>query len=160
MSFLDDLSKSVNYAVSETTSRTKELAGVVKLKTSIYARQNEIDKAYAAIGRAVFEREAADPESCVAALCAKVLANKDAIASMTQQIADLKSEASAERKARAEEIFGSPEAAEEAAEAAENAVETVKDVAEDAAETTEKVLEAVEDVVTEVVEEVKDKVED
>jgi phosphate uptake regulator len=143
MSFFEDLGKTVNYAMSETASRTKELAGVVKLNTSICARQHEIEKAYTAIGRAVFEREAADPESPVAALCAKVLANQEAIASMKQQIADLKNEANEERKARSEAIFGSKEnpveqaveeVTEEVAEMVEEAAEAVAEAAEEKAE--------------------------
>lgn len=141
MSFFEDLGKTVNYAVGETASRTKELAGVVKLNTSICARQHEIDKTYAAIGRALFEREAADPESPVAALCAKVIANVEAIAAMKQQIVDLKNKANEERKARSEAIFGNKDVAEAVEEAVEEAAETVEEVAEEAAEAVEEAVE-------------------
>ncbi|MBQ9083256.1 MAG: hypothetical protein IJY28_07140 [Clostridia bacterium] len=138
MSFLKDLSKTVSYAVDEAVSRAKELTGVVKLNTAIRARQYEIDKAYAAIGRAVFAREAADPESPAAELCAKVLANQEAIASMQQQIADLKQEASEERKARSESVCAAKEAVEDIAE---DVAEAVEEVAEDIAGAVEEAAE-------------------
>ena len=143
MSFFNDLSKTVRYAVGETVSRTKEVVSVAKLNTSICARQYEIDKAYTAIGRAVFEREAANPESPVAALCAKVLANQEAIASMKQQIEDLKHEANEERKARSEAAFGTEENPVE--EAAEVVKETVENIAETAEDVVEEIAEAVEE---------------
>ncbi len=149
MSFFDDLSKTVRYAVGETVSRTKEMVGVAKLNTSICARQYEIDKAYTAIGRAVFERESANPESPVAELCAKVLANQEAIASMKQQIEDLKNEANEERKARSEAAFGTEKSAVEEDEAVK---ETVEDIAEAAENVVEEIAEAVEKAVEEAVE--------
>ncbi len=147
MSFFEKLGKSVRYAVSETASRTKELASVTKLKTAICAREHELEKYYAAIGRAVFEREAANPESEVAELCTKVMAHRDVIAGMKQQITDLKNEANEERKARSEAIFGDEEnPVEEAKEEVTEAIEEVKEeVAEVIEEVKENITEAVEE---------------
>lgn len=142
MGFFEDLGKKLNYALGEASAKTKELAGVAKLNTSISARQHEIDDAYAEIGRALFEREAANPDSPVAALCAKILANQQAIEELKQQIVELKNETLEGRKARSESIFGKEEATEETAEVTEvveEAAEAVETVVEETAEAVEEV---------------------
>ena len=143
MGFFEDLGKKLNYALGEASAKTKELAGVAKLNTSISARQHEIDDASAEIGRALFEREAANPDSPVAALCAKILANQQAIEELKQQIVELKNETLEGRKARSESIFGKEEGTEEAAaevtEVVEEAAEAVETVAEETAEAVEEV---------------------
>ena len=106
MSFMDDIGKKLNFAVTEAASKTKELSSVFKLNSSIAAREREIEAAFTAMGRLLFEREAADPESPAAALCAKVTANQESIAEMKQKIASIKEEAKASRKAHAQAVFG------------------------------------------------------
>lgn len=148
--FVDDVGKKLNFVVGETTSKTKEIAGVTKLNTAIAARQHEVDDAFAEIGRALFEREAANPDSPVAALCAKIIANQKCIGDMKQQILDLKNATIENRKARSEALFGqkdeaADEAETEAVEAeAQTEVETeVTEPAEEAApEEAEEAAEA------------------
>lgn len=148
--FVDDVGKKLNFVVGETTSKTKEIAGVTKLNTAIAARQHEVDDAFAEIGRALFEREAANPDSPVAALCAKIIANQKCIGDMKQQILDLKNATIENRKARSEALFGqkdeaADEAETEAVEAeAQTEVETeVTEPAEEAApEEPEEAAEA------------------
>ena len=148
--FVDDVSKKLNFVVGETTSKTKEIAGVTKLNTAIAARQHEVDDAFAEIGRALFEREAANSDSPVAALCAKIIANQKCIGDMKQQILDLKNATIENRKARSEALFGqkdeaADEAETEAVEAeAQTEVETeVTEPAEEAApEEPEEAAEA------------------
>ena len=158
MSFFEDLGKKLSFVMGETVSKTKEIAGVTKLNTSISARQHEIEDAYREIGRKLYERECNDPDSPVAALCAKVAAN-------LESIQDLKNETVENRKARSEAIFGAEaetkeepseqnaetvteEAAQEAAEAVAESVEPVVEAAEameaaaEAAEAAEKAVEA------------------
>lgn len=165
MSFFEDLGKKLSFAMGETVSKTKEIAGVTKLNTSISARQHEIEDAYREIGRKLYERECNDPDSPVAALCAKVAANLESIQDMKNQIANLKNETVENRKARSEAIFGAEaetkeepseqnvetvteEAAQEAAEAVAESVEPVVEAAEameaaaEAAEAAEKAVEA------------------
>lgn len=157
MSFFEDLGKKLNFALGEASAKTKELAGVAKLNTSISARQHEIDEAYLEIGRALFEREAADADSPVAALCAKILANQEAINTMKQQITELKNETVEGRKARSESIFGKEESAEEAAPA-EEAVQAVEEAApsDEAVQAAEEAAPAEE--VTQAAEEVAEEV--
>lgn len=148
--FVDDVGKKLNFVVGETTSKTKEIAGVTKLNTAIAARQHEVDDAFAEIGRALFEREAANSDSPVAALCAKIIANQKCIGDMKQQILDLKNATIENRKARSEALFGqkdeaADEAETEAVEAeAQTEVETeVTEPAEEAApEEPEEAAEA------------------
>ena len=90
MTFFDEVSKRLNYAVAEVSSRTKEFTTVTKLNASISAREREIESAYAQIGKLLFEREAADPESPAAALCAKISANRESIDEMRARIAAIK----------------------------------------------------------------------
>ena len=165
MSFFEDLGKKLSFVMGETVSKTKEIAGVTKLNTSISARQHEIEDAYREIGRKLYERECNDPDSPVAALCAKVAANLESIQDMKNQIANLKNETVENRKARSEAIFGAEaetkeepseqnvetvteEAAQEAAEAVAESVEPVVEAAEameaaaEAAEAAEKAVEA------------------
>lgn len=158
MSFFEDLGKKLSFAMGETVSKTKEIAGVTKLNTSISARQHEIEDAYREIGRKLYERECNDPDSPVAALCAKVAANLESIQDMKNQIANLKNETVENRKARSEAIFGAEAETKEepseqnaetvteeaAQEAAEVVAERVEPVVEAAAETTEAVAEAAE----------------
>lgn len=106
MSIFDDLGKKLSFAMGETVSKTKEIANVTKLNTSIAARQHEIEDAYREMGRVLYEREVNDPNSPVAALCTKVTANLESIADMKAQIAQLKDSTVANRKARSEAIFG------------------------------------------------------
>lgn len=148
--FVDDVGKKLNFVVGETTSKTKEIAGVTKLNTAIAARQHEVDDAFAEIGRALFEREAANSDSPVAALCAKIIANQKCIGDMKQQILDLKNATIENRRARSEALFGqkdeaADEAKTEAVEAeAQTEVETeVTEPAEEAApEEPEEAAEA------------------
>ena len=150
--FVDDVGKKLNFVVGETTSKTKEIAGVTKLNTAIAARQHEVDDAFAEIGRALFEREAANSDSPVAALCAKIIANQKCIGDMKQQILDLKNATIENRKARSEALFGQKdEAADEAkteaveAEAQTEAETEVTEPAEEAApEEPEEAAEAAE----------------
>ncbi len=171
MTFFDEVSKRLNYAMTEVSSRTKEFTSVTKLNTSISAREREIESAYAQIGKLLFEREAADPESPAAALCAKIAANHESIADMKQRIAKIKEEGKETRKSKSDELFHSPaetvtvnaqdvtddtesnveepcSCCQKAAEAAEAAVETVADaaeaVADAAAEKVEPVVDAAE----------------
>lgn len=141
MSFFEDLGKKLNFAMGETVSKTKEIASVTKLNTSIAARQHEIEDAYREIGRALYAREVNDPDSPVASLCAKVAANLDSIADMKAQIAQLKSNTAENRIARSVAIFGTepapqpaetPEEAEAAAEPVADAVEAAAEAAADA----------------------------
>lgn len=110
MTFFDEVGKRLNYAVSEVSSRTKEFTAVTKLNTSISAREREIESAYAQIGKLLFEREAADPESPAAALCAKISANREAIDEMRARIVKIKEDQKDARKAKSDELFGKPDA--------------------------------------------------
>ena len=107
----EQVSKKLNFAMGETISKTKEIAGVAKLNTAISARRREIENTYTEMGRRLFERECHDPNSPVATLCAKVRANMDAIADMKQEIDAIKAATEENRKARSEEIFGKNESA-------------------------------------------------
>lgn len=109
MTFFDEVGKRLNYAVSEVSSRTKEFTAVTKLNTSISAREREIEAAYAQIGKLLFEREAADPESPAAALCAKIGANRDSIEEMKARITKIRDESKESRKAKSDELFHKPE---------------------------------------------------
>ena len=147
MSFLEELSKKLNFAFGETAAKTKEIANVTKLNTSIAARQHEIDQMYTEIGRVIFEREATNPDSPVAALCAKILANQEAIHTMKQQIVDLKNETIENRKARSEAIFGTQKPEEEVEQSVEDeteAVEETEPVAEEAEAPAEEPAPTVE----------------
>lgn len=159
MSFFEDLGKKLNFAMGETVSKTKEIASVTKLNTSIAARQHEIEDAYREIGRALYAREVNDPDSPVASLCAKVAANLDSIADMKAQIAQLKSNTAENRIARSVAIFGAepapqpaetPEEAEAAAEpvaaeAVEAAADAVAPIVNAAEQTAHDAAEAVAD---------------
>lgn len=156
MSFFEDLGKKLNFAMGETVSKTKEIASVTKLNTSIAARQHEIEDAYREIGRALYAREVNDPDSPVASLCAKVAANLDSIADMKAQIAQLKSNTAENRIARSVAIFGTepaPQPAEpaeaepvaDAAEAVEAAADAVAPIVDAAEQTAHDAAEAVAD---------------
>lgn len=140
--FVDDVGKKLNFVVGETTSKTKEIAGVTKLNTAIAARQHEVDDAFAEIGRALFEREAANSDSPVAALCAKIIANQKCIGDMKQQILDLKNATIENRKARSEALFGQKD---EAADEAETEAETEAVEAEAQTEVETEVTEPAEE---------------
>ena len=146
MSFFEDLGKKLNFAMGETVSKTKEIASVTKLNTSIAARQHEIEDAYREIGRALYAREVNDPDSPVASLCAKVAANLDSIADMKAQIAQLKSNTAENRIARSEAIFGAEPAPQpaETPEEAEAAAEPVADAVEAAADAVAPIVDAAE----------------
>lgn len=155
MTFFDEVSKRLNYAVAEVSSRTKEFTTVTKLNASISAREREIESAYAQIGKLLFEREAADPESPAAALCAKISANRESIDEMRARIAAIKEEQKEARKAKSDELFGKPETAaadvQEASDegcsccAGEDAAESCCEAAADAVcEAAEAVCEAAE----------------
>ena len=158
MTFFDEVSKRLNYAVAEVSSRTKEFTTVTKLNASISAREREIESAYAQIGKLLFEREAADPESPAAALCAKISANRESIDAMRARIAAIKEEQKEARKAKSDELFGKPETAaadvQEASDegcsccagedAAESCCEAAADAADAVCEAAEAVCEAAE----------------
>ena len=161
MSFFEDLGKKLNFAMGETVSKTKEIASVTKLNTSIAARQHEIEDAYREIGRALYAREVNDPDSPVASLCAKVAANLDSIADMKAQIAQLKSNTAENRKARSVAIFGTEPAPQpaETPEEAEAAAEPVADAVEAAADAVAPIADAAEQTAHDAAEAVADAAE-
>ena len=161
MSFFEDLGKKLNFAMGETVSKTKEIASVTKLNTSIAARQHEIEDAYREIGRALYAREVNDPDSPVASLCAKVAANLDSIADMKAQIAQLKSNTAENRIARSVAIFGAEPAPQpaETPEAAEPAAEPVADAVEAAADAVAPIADAAEQTAHDAAEAVADAAE-
>lgn len=161
MSFFEDLGKKLNFAMGETVSKTKEIASVTKLNTSIAARQHEIEDAYREIGRALYAREVNDPDSPVASLCAKVAANLDSIADMKAQIAQLKSNTAENRIARSVAIFGTEPAPQpaEPAEEAEAAAEPVADAVEAAADAVAPIADAAEQTAHDAAEAVADAAE-
>lgn len=161
MSFFEDLGKKLNFAMGETVSKTKEIASVTKLNTSIAARQHEIEDAYKEIGRALYAREVNDPDSPVASLCAKVAANLDSIADMKAQIAQLKSNTAENRIARSVAIFGTEPAPQpaEPAEEAEAAAEPVADAVEAAADAVAPIADAAEQTAHDAAEAVADAAE-
>lgn len=161
MSFFEDLGKKLNFAMGETVSKTKEIANVTKLNTSIAARQHEIEDAYREIGRALYAREVNDPDSPVASLCAKVAANLDSIADMKAQIAQLKSNTAENRKARSVAIFGTEPAPQpaETPEEAEAAAEPVADAVEAAADAVAPIADAAEQTAHDAAEAVADAAE-
>ena len=161
MSFFEDLGKKLNFAMGETVSKTKEIASVTKLNTSIAARQHEIEDAYREIGRALYAREVNDPDSPVASLCAKVAANLDSIADMKAQIAQLKSNTAENRIARSEAIFGTEPAPQpaETPEEAEAAAEPVADAVEAAADAVAPIVDAAEQTAHDAAEAVADAAE-
>ena len=150
MSILNSVEKGLRYAVSQTTSVTKEFMEITKLNSAINAREREIDVAYTAIGRLLFEREAANPESPAAALCKKILDNQAAVSEMNAKIECLKAQGKEDRRASTEEFRRKPEPT------VEPVVETTaEDVTEEPApEVTEAPVEtAVEESAPEVAEE-------
>lgn len=155
MSILNTVEKSLRYAVSQTTSVTKEFMEITKLNSAINAREREIDLAYAALGRLLFEREAADPESPAAALCKKILDNQTAVSEMNAKIEALKVQGKEDRRASTEEFHKKPEPV-------VIPEENVKDVADEepAADVVEEVAEAVEEVAEETVEAAEEVVEE
>lgn len=161
MSFFEDLGKKLNFAMGETVSKTKEIASVTKLNTSIAARQHEIEDAYKEIGRALYAREVNDPDSPVASLCAKVAANLDSIADMKAQIAQLKSNTAENRIARSVAIFGTEPAPQpaETPEEAEAAAEPVADAVEAAADAVAPIVDAAEQTAHDAAEAVADAAE-
>lgn len=161
MSFFEDLGKKLNFAMGETVSKTKEIASVTKLNTSIAARQHEIEDAYREIGRALYAREVNDPDSPVASLCAKVAANLDSIADMKAQIAQLKSNTAENRIARSVAIFGAEPAPQpaETPEEAEAAAEPVADAVEAAADAVAPIVDAAEQTAHDAAEAVADAAE-
>lgn len=109
MTFFDEVGKRFDYAVTDVSSRTKEFTAVAKLNSSISAREREIEAAYAQIGKLLFERESADPQSPAAALCAKINANRESINEMRARIVKVREEQKEVRRAKSDELFGDPE---------------------------------------------------
>lgn len=174
MAFFDDLGKHLNMAVSDITAKTKEFTAVTKLNTSISSREREIEAAYAQIGKLLFEREAADPQSPATALCAKITANRESIEEMKAKILKIKEETKEQRKAKSDELFGAPESTDGAVsidgetvsaescgcgQSVEEAACACEKAAEDAVEAVEKACDCACDEAADVVEQVAEAAE-
>lgn len=71
-------------------AKAKELTEIGKLKVQNVSEQDEIRKAYMAIGKLYFERNGEAPDECYAEYCAKIVASQDKIAYNNERIADIK----------------------------------------------------------------------
>lgn len=71
-------------------AKAKELTEISKLKVQNVSEQDEIRKAYMAIGKLYFEQHAADAEEGYAELCAKIVESQGKIAYNNERIADIK----------------------------------------------------------------------
>lgn len=104
MSILERIGDGVKYAVSQTTSVTKELVEITKLNSAKRTREHEIELAYTALGKLLLERELANPDSPAAPLCKKISDNKKAVVELAAKIKALKNEGKETRKNNSEEF--------------------------------------------------------
>lgn len=71
-------------------AKAKDLGEIAKLKVNNAAAQDAIRKAYAEIGKLYFAQHGTEPDPAFAALCAKIVEQKELIAYNDERISDIK----------------------------------------------------------------------
>ncbi len=90
MAFFDDLGKKISKAGQSAVQKTKELADIAKLNSSISDEERRIDDSYREIGKLYDSLRGSDPEVDFAPLIASVRESEEKIKEFRQQIKDIK----------------------------------------------------------------------
>lgn len=90
MAFFDDLTKKISQAGQTAVQKTKEMADVAKLNSSISDEERKIGDIYREIGKLYDSLHGRNPEVDFAALIASIRDSEGKIAGYKQQIKDIK----------------------------------------------------------------------
>lgn len=90
LAFLDDLGKKLSQAGQSAVQKTKEMADVAKLNSSISDEEKRIDNSYLEIGKLYVARHGEAPEADFDSLIAAIHESEEKIKGYQQQIKDIK----------------------------------------------------------------------
>ena len=90
MGFFDDFGKKISSAGQEAIAKTKELADVAKINSSISDEENKIKTAYSEIGKKYFENHSEDSEEDYEAQIAVIKEAMEKIKAYEHQIVEIK----------------------------------------------------------------------
>lgn len=90
MAFFDELGKKISQAGQTAVQKTKEMADVAKLNSSISDEEKRIEDSYREIGKLYDSLHGSNPEVDFAALIASIRDSEVKIAGYKQQIKDIK----------------------------------------------------------------------
>ena len=90
MGFFDDFGKKISSAGQEAIAKTKELADIAKINSSISDEENKIKTAYSEIGKKYFENHSEDSEEDYEAQIAVIKEAMEKIKAYEQQIVEIK----------------------------------------------------------------------
>lgn len=87
---IGDVAGSAADMAKDAAEKAKDMAEISKLNSIISSEEKKIQQFYLEIGEIIFEQDKENPESPVAELCNKVLAAKQTIENLKQQILEIK----------------------------------------------------------------------
>lgn len=90
MAFFDDLTKKISQAGQTAVQKTKEMADIAKLNSSVSDEERKIEDSYREIGKLYVSLRGESPEVDFAALIAAIRDSEGKIAGYRQQIKDIK----------------------------------------------------------------------
>lgn len=169
MAFFDELKDKARELAQTGAAKTKQLSELAKLKANSVAEEEEIKKAYIALGKLYYAERGMAPEAAYAALCEKITAAKVNIEENKNRMEELKAESGVndfvedvqQAGSSVKESVVDPLAAKvkETVESVKTSVDEAKkaaaDKAEDVAETTDKTVVEIKETVANVVEDLK-----
>lgn len=86
----DAIMSRISEVAQSGVAKAKDLGEIAKLKVNNAAAQDAIRKAYAEIGKLYFAQHGTEPDPAFAALCAKIVEQKELIAYNDERISDIK----------------------------------------------------------------------
>lgn len=170
MAFFDDLKDKVQELTKIGVEKSKQLGEIAKLKAANISEEENIKKAYIALGKLYYAERGQAPEAAYAALCEKITASRVNIEENKSRMEQLKAESGVNDFVEDVQEAGADLKANVVDPLAEKVKSTVSDVktkmddaadtADDAKDAVVETLEDAKDAVADTVEEVKETVDE
>ncbi len=90
MEIFGKIGKKIGDVAGSAADKAKDMAEISKLNSIISSEEKKIQQYYLEIGEMIFEQDKENPDSPAADLCNKILAAKQIIANLKQEIAQIK----------------------------------------------------------------------
>lgn len=149
MAFFDELRDKAKGLAQTGVAKSKQLGEIARLKASSVSQEDEIKKAYTALGKLYYAERGMAPEAAYAALCEKITAAKVNIEENKNRIEELKAESGINDLV--EDVQGAGAAVKETvveplAEKVKTTVNGVKAKVDDAVTATEEAKKTVQEI--------------
>lgn len=90
MGIFDDVAKKVGTVAGEAGSKAKDLAGLAKLSAEIGSKERAVEKAYAAIGKSIYENNKDFAPDDIKEIISAIDSMRSEIEELQEQVKELK----------------------------------------------------------------------